>query len=157
MIAPRTYPAGFLVLMYVCSVASVMSHSFATPWTVAQQAPPSMGYSRQEYCIGLPFPPPSDFLDPGIEQVFPSLQEDSLPLSQQGSWKQNKKFKKKKQQQKKNWFVTRKGKKESKRLEEKDVLFIVNPLEYLTQNRPSIFIWLLIYLFTHITKHSCSY
>ena len=69
---------------------------FATPWTVAYRAPLSMGFSRQEYCIGLPFPPPSDFLDPGIEQVFPSLQADSLSLSQQGSQKQNKKLKKKK-------------------------------------------------------------
>ena len=45
---------------------------------------------------------------------------------------------------------------ESKLLEEKDAaLFIVNPLEYLTQNRPSIFIQLVIYLFIHITKHRC--
>ena len=40
---------------------------FVTPWTVARQAPPSMGFSRQEYWIGLPFPPPGDLPDPGIE------------------------------------------------------------------------------------------
>ena len=40
---------------------------FATPWTVARQAPPSMGFSRQEYWSGLPFPSPGDFSDPGIK------------------------------------------------------------------------------------------
>ena len=38
---------------------------FATPWTVADQAPPSMGFSRQEYWSGLPFPSPGDLSDPG--------------------------------------------------------------------------------------------
>ena len=40
---------------------------FVTPWTVAHQAPLSVGFSRQEYWIGLPFPPPGDLPDPGIE------------------------------------------------------------------------------------------
>ena len=40
---------------------------FGTPWTVAHQAPPSMGFSRQGYWSGLPFPSPGDRLDPGIE------------------------------------------------------------------------------------------
>ena len=61
-----------------------MSNSFATPWTVACQAPLSMGFSRREYCSGLPFPPP-DLPDPGIESRSPALQADSLPLSHQGS------------------------------------------------------------------------
>ena len=39
----------------------------ATPWTVAHQAPLSMGFSRQEYCSGLPCPPPGDLPDPGIK------------------------------------------------------------------------------------------
>ena len=43
---------------------------FATPWTVACQAPLSMGFSRQEYCSGLPFPSLGDLLDPGIELTF---------------------------------------------------------------------------------------
>ena len=42
---------------------------FATPWTVAPQAPLSMGFSRQEYWSGLPWPPPEDLPDPGIELV----------------------------------------------------------------------------------------
>ena len=56
-----------------------MSNSFATLWTVARQAPPSMKFSRQEYWIGLPFPSPGDLPDPGIEPTSPALQADSLP------------------------------------------------------------------------------
>ena len=40
---------------------------FTTPWTVACQAPLSMGFPRQEYCSGFPFPSPGDLPDPGIE------------------------------------------------------------------------------------------
>ena len=50
----------------------------ATLWTVAHQAPPSMGFSRQEYWSGLPFPSPGDLPDPGIEPRSPSLQADAL-------------------------------------------------------------------------------
>ena len=46
---------------------------FATPWTVANPAPPSMGFSRQEYWSGLPFPSPGDLPDPGIEPESPAL------------------------------------------------------------------------------------
>ena len=42
---------------------------FATPWTVTRQAPLSMGFPRQEYWSGLPFPPPSDLPDPGIKYL----------------------------------------------------------------------------------------
>ena len=51
---------------------------FATPWTVALQTPPSMGFSRQEYWSGLPFPSPGDLPDPGIEPRSPALQADTL-------------------------------------------------------------------------------
>ena len=51
----------------------------ATLWTVACQAPLSMGFSRQEYWSGLPFPSPGDLPNPGIEPGFPALQADSLP------------------------------------------------------------------------------
>ena len=44
---------------------------FVTPWTVAHQAPPSMGFSRQEYWSGLPFPPPGDLPYPEIKLAFP--------------------------------------------------------------------------------------
>ena len=49
-----------------------MSDSFGTPWTVARQAPLTMGFSRQGYWSGLPFPSPEDLPDPGIEPVFPA-------------------------------------------------------------------------------------
>ena len=51
---------------------------FATLWTVAHQAPPSMGFSRQEYWNGLPFPSPGDLPDPGIEPRSPALESDAL-------------------------------------------------------------------------------
>ena len=51
---------------------------FATPWTVIYQAPPSMGFSRQEYWSGLPFPSPGDLPDPEFEPRFPALQADAL-------------------------------------------------------------------------------
>ena len=51
---------------------------FATPWTVAYQASPSMGFPRQEYWSGLPFPSPGDLPDPGIEPRSPTLEADTL-------------------------------------------------------------------------------
>ena len=51
---------------------------FATPWTIAHQAPLSTGYSRQEYWSGLPFPSPGDLCHLSIEPQSPSLQADSL-------------------------------------------------------------------------------
>ena len=51
---------------------------FVTTWTVAYQAPPSMGFFRQEYCSGLPFPSPGDLPNPGIEPGSPTLQADAL-------------------------------------------------------------------------------
>ena len=56
---------------------------FATPWTVAYQVPLSMGFSRQEYWSGLPFPSPGDLPDPGIDPGSPALQADAL-LSEKG-------------------------------------------------------------------------
>ena len=52
---------------------------FATPWAVAYQATPSLGFSRQECWSGLPFPSPGDLPNPGIEPGSPSLQVDTLP------------------------------------------------------------------------------
>jgi len=51
---------------------------FATPWTVARQAPPSMGFSRQEYWSGLPMPSPGDLPHPGIKPMSPALRADAL-------------------------------------------------------------------------------
>ena len=60
---------------------------FATPWTVAHQAPPSMGFSRQEYWSGFPFPSPRDLPDPGIKGRSPALQADSLPSKPSGNFR----------------------------------------------------------------------
>ena len=57
---------------------------FVTPWPVAYQASRSMGFSRQEYWSGLPFPSPGDLPDPGIEPGSPALQADALPPEPSG-------------------------------------------------------------------------
>ena len=68
---------------------------FVTPWTVAYEAPPSMGFSKQEYWSGLPFTSPGDLPDPRIKPGSPALQADALsskppgkpqPLFKQTSW-----------------------------------------------------------------------
>ena len=59
--------------------------TLATPWTVACQAPLSMGFSRQDYWSGLPFPPPGDLPDPGIRLGSPTLEADSLPSEPPGN------------------------------------------------------------------------
>ena len=72
----------------VCAKLLRCVQIFVTPWTVACRDPLSMGFSRQEYCSGLPCSPPGDLSQPGIEPVSPvasALQADSLPLSHQGS------------------------------------------------------------------------
>ena len=57
--------------MCECVCVCVLSHVqlFTTLWTVAHQAPLSMGFPRQEYWSGLPFPPPGFLPDPGMEPV----------------------------------------------------------------------------------------
>ena len=67
-----------------CVCHSVMFDS----WTVAHQTPPSMGFSRQEYKNGLPFPSPGDLPDPGIKLRSPALQADSLPSKTPGKPRQ---------------------------------------------------------------------
>ena len=76
--------------VYLCMKGKVKVNSlsrvrlFATPWTVAHQAPLSMGFSRQEYCSGLPFPSPGDLPNPGIEPGSSALQADALPSEPPG-------------------------------------------------------------------------
>ena len=62
-------------------VPKLLSHVrlFAIAWTVVYQASLSMGFSRQEYWSGLPFPSPGDLPDPGIKPRSPALQADALP------------------------------------------------------------------------------
>ena len=68
--------------IHVCMFSrSLMSESFATLWTVVGQAPLSMGFSRQEYWSGLPFPTPENLPDPGIKPpspMFPAMLANSL-------------------------------------------------------------------------------
>ena len=76
------------IRMYACMCACMYTLSesevtqsclFATPWMVTYQALLSMGFSRQEYWSGLPFPSPGDLPNPGIEPGSPALQTDALP------------------------------------------------------------------------------
>ena len=68
--------------MYEVKVKLLVAHSCLTlrpQWTIAQQAPLSMGFSRKEHWSGLAFPSPGGLPDPGIEPRSPALQTDSLP------------------------------------------------------------------------------
>ena len=70
--------------MCVCVCVCVLSHSVVsnfseTPWTVAHQAPLSMGLSWQDHWSELPFPAPEDLPDPVIKPMSPALQAESLP------------------------------------------------------------------------------
>ena len=57
---------------------------FATPWTIAYEATPSMGFSRRECWSGLPFSSPGGLPNPGIERGSPTLQTDTLPSEPPG-------------------------------------------------------------------------
>ena len=75
-----------ILLLFEKWMLSHFSHVrlFATLWIVVRQAPLSMGFSRQEYWSGLPFPSPGDLPNLGIEPRSPSLQADSLPSESPG-------------------------------------------------------------------------
>ena len=76
------------VCVYVCVCVnhSAVSHSFATPWTVAHQAPSVLRFPRQEYWSLLPFPTLGDLPGPGIKSASPALAgRFFLPLHQLGS------------------------------------------------------------------------
>ena len=77
--------ALFLLLLKWSEVNSVSRiRLFATPWTVAGQAPLSMGFSRQEYWSGLPFPSPGDLPNPGTEPGLQHGRQMLYPLSHRG-------------------------------------------------------------------------
>ena len=77
---PRTVLRAFIV-----SKVKLLSRVwlFVTPWTVAYQAPLSMGFSRQEYWSGLPFPSPGDLPNPGIEPWSPAFRQTLYRMSHQ--------------------------------------------------------------------------
>ena len=72
-------------LSLLSSLVAKSCPTLATPWTVAHQAPMSMGFSRQEYWSGLPFPSPGDFPDPGIELGLLHYRQILYRLSYDGS------------------------------------------------------------------------
>ena len=71
-------------LRCLCASVTQSCPTLCDPWTVAHQAPLSMGFSRQEYWSGLPLPTPGDLPDPGIEPRSPALQADSLLFESEG-------------------------------------------------------------------------
>ena len=66
------------VCVFVCAQLLSPVRLFVTPWTVAHQAPLSMGFPRQEYWSGLPFPSPGYLPHPGIKLRSPTLQADGF-------------------------------------------------------------------------------
>ena len=70
--------------MYRLWLSLSLVRLFVTPWTVAHQVPLSIGFSRQEYWNGLPFPSPGDLPNPGTEPRSPALQADPLPSDPPG-------------------------------------------------------------------------
>ena len=87
-VGARGYMQNLLVeniklLLSSCSVALAVSDC-TTPWTIAWQAPLSMGFFRQEYWSGLGYPPPGDLFEPGIEPVSSAL-HILYPLNHLGS------------------------------------------------------------------------
>ena len=75
------FPLGF---MFGGGLFTKLCPTLVTPWTIADQASPSMGFSKQEYWSGLPFPSPGDLPNPGIEPGSPASQSDSLPTEPPG-------------------------------------------------------------------------
>ena len=73
LVASVFHPLPFLSLLLSCWV---VSNSSMTAWTVARQAPLSMGFPRQEYWSRLPCPPPGDLPNPGIKSASPALRAD---------------------------------------------------------------------------------
>ena len=75
------FPLGF---MFGGGLLTKLCPTLVTPWTIAHQASRSMGFSKQEYWSGLPFPSPGDLPNPGIEPGSPASQSDSLPTEPPG-------------------------------------------------------------------------
>ena len=75
-----TVKLGLLIFWHHHSEVAQSCRLFATLWTVAYQAPPYMGFSRQEFWSRVPFPSPGDLLDPGIEPRSPTLQTRCITI-----------------------------------------------------------------------------
>ena len=79
----RSQVQSFAVCVSACSVASCVQ-LFLILWMLTCQAPLLMGFSREKYWNRLPYPPPGNLPNPGLEAASPALQADSSPLSQWG-------------------------------------------------------------------------
>ena len=81
-IASASVPFSLVYCNYIGAKVKLLSYVrlFATPQTVTYQAPPSMGFSRQEYWSGLPFSSPGDLPNPGIEPGSPALWADVFTI-----------------------------------------------------------------------------
>ena len=84
VLIPLNSQERFCGFIYRVNEVAQSCPTFATPWTIAYQAPPSMGFSRQECWSGLPFASSGDLPDPGIEPGSPTLQADALPSEPPG-------------------------------------------------------------------------
>ena len=74
------------IVLHKVKSESEVAQSCLTPWTVAHQAPPSMGFSRKEYWSGLPFPSPGDLSNPGSKPRSPALLADALTSEPPGKY-----------------------------------------------------------------------
>ena len=74
-----------LCSQHVCVLVAELCPALVTPWTVAHQVSLSVGFSRQEYWSGLPFPSPEELPNPGNKPWSPALQAGSLPFELQGT------------------------------------------------------------------------
>ena len=72
----KEHPIVVFISVHSGGLVAKLCPTLATPWTVACQAPLHMGFSRQEYWSGFPFPPPGDIPDPGIKP--PSLKKENV-------------------------------------------------------------------------------
>ena len=76
----------YALLSFAISVCSIAQSCLTLhdPWTVARQGRLSLGFSRQEYWSGLPFPPPGDLFDPGIECMSPAFSGGFFTIEPRG-------------------------------------------------------------------------
>ena len=74
------------VCVHICGLVAKSCPILATPWTVAHQAPLSMGFSRQEYWSGLLFHTPGNLPGPEMDPGSPALEADSLPTELPGNY-----------------------------------------------------------------------
>ena len=74
----------YIVHILNCCYCSVVSYTFATPWTIACQVPLSMGFPRQQFWSGLPFPSPGDLRNLGIKPASPAWAAAFFPTEPPG-------------------------------------------------------------------------